>query len=272
MISRSVIRAVFLAAVALVLFSFSAGRAGAFHGSADDAKTLRELGSDALRNRRYAAAIEFFTGAIGHNRGEISIEDVATIFSDRGLAHLNLQQYDDSLDDFGNAISLDDGNAAFHSNRGLVHLALRRFDDALDDFSKAIALSPASAAYYNNRGMVHLRRQDPEQAIEDFTRAVQFDPQNAQFHGNRGLAHKSRLLYDKALRDFDKALETAPKDPSAGYQKAAIFALLGKIDAACIWLEIAAGNGYSDWDAVKNNRDFDGIRKTDCYRKLMAGK
>src|SRR5574341_909644 len=235
MSGRSSVRVISIIVAALLVLS--AWRAGAALAAAD-AKALRELGSEALRNKRYAAEIEFFTGAIKQNKGEISIEIVATIFSDRGLAYVNLQQY----------------------------------DDALEDFTKAITLSPGSAAYYNNRRMVHLRRQDPGQAIEDFTRAVQYDPQNAQFHGNRGLAYKSRLLYDKALRDFDKALEIAPKDPSAGYQKAAIFALLGKIDASCIWLEIAAGNGYGDWAAVKNNRDFDGIRKTDCYRKLMAGK
>lgn|SRR5574341_29384 len=269
MSGRSSVRVISIIVAALLVLS--AWRAGAALAAAD-AKALRELGSEALRNKRYAAEIEFFTGAIKQNKGEISIEIVATIFSDRGLAYVNLQQYDAAMDDFGNAIRLEGGNAVFYNNRGLVHLTLRRFDDALEDFTKAITLSPGSAAYYNNRGMVHLRRQDPGQAIEDFTRAVQYDPQNAQFHGNRGLAYKSRLLYDKALRDFDKALEIAPKDPSAGYQKAAIFALLGKIDASCIWLEIAAGNGYGDWAAVKNNRDFDGIRKTDCYRKLMAGK
>lgn len=258
-----------LAGAVLVLSCLAAGAAPAF---AADARTIREQGTEALQQKRYAEAIEHFTRAIKLNKGEISIENVAGIFNERGLAHAGLQRYDDAVSDFGNAIRLDDRNAAFYNNRGLASLNMRNYEASLEDFSKAISLSPAHAAYYNNRGTAHLRRQNLDEAVADFSKAVELDPRHVPAYGNRGMAHKSRLQYDKALRDFDKALEIAPKDPAAGYQKAAVYALQGKIDVACTWLEIAIDNGFRDWAAIRNNPDFDGIRKTDCYRKIMAGK
>jgi tetratricopeptide (TPR) repeat protein len=258
--------------VIAALLVVSAGSVGAAPAAAANARSLWEQGNEAAKNKRYAEAVETFTRAIRVNRGEIGIESVAWLFNDRGLAYLNLQQYDDAADDFGNAISLDKGNAAFYSNRGLAYLAMRQYDDAIADFSKAIALSPVNAAYYNSRGVVFLKMQSFDEAIADFSKAVEADPRSAPAYSNRGMAYKGKLAYDKALQNFDKVIEIVPKDHSAGYQKAAIYALLGKIDVACTWLEIAIENGYNDWAAIKNSPDFDGVRKTDCYRKIMAGK
>jgi hypothetical protein len=51
-----------------------------------------------------------------------------------------------------------------------------------------------------------------------------------------------------------------------------MFSRAGKIDAACVWLGEAVANGFRDWDALKNDADFDAIRKVDCYQKIMVGK
>jgi tetratricopeptide (TPR) repeat protein len=235
-------------------------------------RTYWEKGLEAAESKLYLDAIDYYTRAIRTNKGEIGIEDVAKIFRDRGVAHMNLRQYDEAASDFSNAMMLDQSNISFYSDRGLAYYYLKQFDQASDDFSKAIARNPRNVSAYSYRGMVFMEAKNYDRAIQDYSKAIEIDPKNATAYYNRGLAYKYEGLNDKALQNFDKVLEIAPKDHSAGYQKAAIYALLGKIDVACTWLEIAVENGYNDWAAIKNSPDFDRIRKTDCYRKIMAGK
>lgn len=248
------------------------GCAAALSAAAMNPRTYWEKGSEAAASKLYRDAIDYYTRAIRTNKGEVGIEDVAKIFQDRGVAYMNLRQYDEAASDFSNAMRLDGNNASFSSDRGLANYYLRQFDQASDDFSKAIEKNPRSVSPYAYRGMVFMETKNYDRAIQDYSKAIEIDPKNATAYYNRGLAYKYKGLHDKALQNFDKALEIAPKDHTAGYQKAAIYALLGKIDVACTWLEIAVENGFSDWAAIKNNSDFDGIRKTDCYRKIMAGK
>jgi len=222
-------------------------------------------GSDALQKKRYAEAIDQLSTAVKQNKGEISIEDISRVFNERGQAYMAQQQYTEALADFDNAIRLGGAKPVFHNNRGLALYSLRRDEDALEAFSKAVTLSPAEASYAVNRGRVHLRRQNPDQAIAA-------DPRMEAAYLNRGIAYKSKAQYDKALESLTKALEMDPADSFAAYQKAAIFSLTGKVDVACVWIEIAGDKGFRDWGAVKNSTDFDGIRKSDCYRSYMKGK
>ena len=229
-------------------------------------------GSEALQKKRYFEAIDQLSTAIKQNTGEISIEDISRVFNDRGQAYLAQQQYTEALADFDNAIRLGGSKAAFHNNRGLALYFLRRDEEALDAFSKAVTLAPIEASYAVNRGKVHLRRQNPDQAILDFDRAIASDPRMEAAYLNRGIAYKSKAQFDKALESLTKALEIDPADSTAAYQKAAIFSITGKVDVACAWIEIAGDKGFRDWNLVKNSGDFDGIRKSDCYRSIMQGK
>ncbi len=245
---------------------------GVFAAAVPGPRAEWEKGTQAAASKLYLDAIRFYTKAIRTNKGEISIEDVAKIFRDRGAAYMNLKQYDEAVSDFSNAMRLDENNTAFYNDRGLAYFNLKQFDRARDDFSKAIEKNPGSSSPYLLRGMVFMETRNFDRAIQDYSKAIQLEPKNKNAYYSRGLAYKNERMYDRALQNFDKVIELAPKDPAAGYQKAAIFALRGKIDVACTWLEIAVGNGFSDWAAIKDSPDFDSIRKTKCYREITAGK
>jgi tetratricopeptide (TPR) repeat protein len=223
-------------------------------------------------SKLYTDAINNFTRAIKVNKGEVGLEDAAKIFNERGLVYLHLKQYETAASDFENAVRLDSRNGEFHYNLGQVAVVEKRYRDAIEHYSAAIEVDPRNARYYSNRGMIAMETRNYDRAIDDYTRVLVHDQTQGMAYYYRGLAYKNKDRTDEALRDFDRVLERYPKNADAFYQKASIFSRMKKIDVACILLEEAVANGFSAWTAIRDNRDFDAIRETTCYRQVMKGK
>jgi hypothetical protein len=47
---------------------------------------------------------------------------------------------------------------------------------------------------------------------------------------------------------------------------------MGYEEKACELLNYAIKKGYNDWEWIKKDSDFDNIRNSDCYKKIMSGK
>jgi tetratricopeptide (TPR) repeat protein len=223
-------------------------------------------------NRLYIDAVNTYTQTIRTNKGEIGIDEIARVFSGRALAYQGLKEYDKAVDDFGNAIRLDEKNPEHYQNRAAVYALMDDQARAIEDLTKAIELSPRTMAAYLQRGAAYLAAGNRDGAVKDYAMVLEFEPKNRMALYNIGLAYRLKGQTDKALEAFNKVLELDPKHPNAPYQEAAIFSRQGKIDSACIWLETAAENGFQDWAAVKNDPDFDKLRDVGCYRKVLSGK
>lgn len=244
----------------------------AFAATAMSPKQYWGKGTGYAENKLYIDAVQSFTQAIRTNKGEIAVEDVARIFNSRGIAYQAMNDLDKAIDDFSNALELDDRNPEFSLNRANAFLDRKQYDRARDDFSRVIALVPRSAPAYAGRARVNLESGSPDLAIADYRKLLELEPRNVSALYGMGLAYKSKRQDAQAIEVFNDLLRIDPRYAAASYQSAGLFARAGKIDSACVWLEEAVANGYRDWDALKNNADFDAIRKTDCYRKVLAGK
>jgi len=244
----------------------------AFAAPAMSPKQYWDKGTGYSENRLYIDAVQNFTQAIRTNKGEIGMEDVARIFNSRGIAYQGLNDTDKAIDDFSNALELDDKNPEFFVNRANAFMGRKQYDRAQDDFSKVIKLAPRNAAAYAGRARANKEAGATDRAIADYRKVLELEPRNINAHYGLGLAYKSMHQDAKAIEAFNDLLKIDPRYSAASYQNAGLFSRAGKIDSACVWLEEAVANGYRDWDALKSDADFDAIRKTDCYRHIMAGK
>jgi tetratricopeptide (TPR) repeat protein len=235
-------------------------------------KQYWQKGTAYADNKLYIDAVEYYTRAIRTNKGEIPMEDVARIFIGRGMAFLGLNAQDRAIDDFSNALELDDKNQEAALSRGGVYLDRKQYERAKDDFSMVIKLNPRSTAAYAGRSRAFQDEGDHDRAIADLTKLLELEPRNVGALYSMGISYKAKHQDEKALDTFDKVLKIDPDNAAASFQKAGIYARTKKIDAACVWLDVAVADGYRDWGALKNDPDFDSIRKVDCYRKTMAGK
>ncbi len=252
--------------IAMFLLSPGSGAAAGAAGPVADWKT----GLGYAENKLYLDAIAYFTRAIQKNTGEIAVPDVARIFHSRGLAYLALNDPDKALENFSNAIELDDRNPEFFMDRAGVFVGRKQYGRARDDFSAVIKLDPRRTAAYAGRAAANAETGALSGAIADYRKMLELEPRSIAALYGLGLAYKKDKQDAKAIETFNELLAVDPRYAAASYQIAGLFSRAGKIDAGCVWLEEAAANGFNDWDAIKNDPDLDPLRKTRCYQQIMG--
>lgn len=102
---------------------------------------------------------------------EISAEDMAKEWFEKGLKYSVDKDYEKAIEAFTKAIALKPDYAYAYTNRGLVYYSKGQYDRAIEDYNKAIVLDPNDAEAYNNRGVTYAVKNDMERAISDYKKA-----------------------------------------------------------------------------------------------------
>lgn len=97
-----------------------------------------ERASAADDNYKYDEAIHYFTKAL--NSGELSLENQAITFYNRGRVHYRWGLYELALHDYNRALAINPNLAEAYGNRGKAHDMLEDHDRALRDWKHAYSL------------------------------------------------------------------------------------------------------------------------------------
>jgi tetratricopeptide (TPR) repeat protein len=89
-----------------------------------------------------------------------------------GFTHAKSGDYLEAVRAYGNAIAASDRYTPAFVNRGLAYMQLEEFDKAIADFNEAIRLEPAQAEHYYKRGVAYARQADYEKASASFATAI----------------------------------------------------------------------------------------------------
>jgi tetratricopeptide (TPR) repeat protein len=143
--------------------------------------------------------------------GKIAGGRLAFAYYNRGLARLEMDDYDRAIADFDASIRLDAASAQTFNNRGSAWYAKGDRERAIADFDKAIGLDPAYAFAYNNRGEVFKDKGDLNRAIADYDKAIGLDPGYTAAYVNRALAYERTGDPLRAGQDYRAALALSPK-------------------------------------------------------------
>ena len=81
-----------------------------------------------------------------------------------------------AIADYDKAIAIAPNVATAYTNRGVAYGGKGGYDRAIADFDEAIKLNPNDANAYYNRGLAYKKKGDKEQAIADFRKALEIDP------------------------------------------------------------------------------------------------
>jgi tetratricopeptide (TPR) repeat protein len=126
----------------------------------------------------------------------------------RAAAQLQQGGYDYAARDYDRLLNVaDKPDATLYYNRGCAHLGANRLQEAIEDFTKSISLNETWSFAYNNRGTTFARLGRHDKAIEDFTAAIEHDPNNRLAYRNRALAYKKLGQPGRAQADFDAFLK-----------------------------------------------------------------
>lgn len=140
---------------------------------------------------------------------------VDMLFS-RGTAYYVLEQLENAMNDYNEAIKLDPKAKEIFFARAVIWQKAERLEESIRDYTAAINLDPKYGDAYGNRGNVYqYGLEDYVSAIKDYDTALGIREHALEF-SNRGSAYLYGLQdYPKAIADFDAALKLDATDAGA---------------------------------------------------------
>ncbi|HEV8538382.1 MAG TPA: protein kinase, partial [Bacteroidota bacterium] len=200
-------------------------------------------------------------------------------YASLALAYLGKKDFDESLEACQKAILLDPKNHNAYWILARIYRSTDRERDAANALEKSIALVPEFLQAYDDLSNVYERLGEKQKFLDLMHKALNIYPGYLSLHPDdayRRMAFAVNLTYvgrnDEARIEGEKALELSLSDPIMMYYGACLYSRLKEPTRAVEWLKNAVLNGYENFEWIKRDPDFDGIRNEPGYVELMKGK
>lgn len=108
----------------------------------------------------------------------------------------------------------DKTNADKLKQKGNTLMSGKKYDEAIQTYTDAISLDPTNPVYYSNRAAAHSSKGDHLLAIGDAEKAIEVDPSYVKGYHRLGHAHYSLGDYKEASASFQRGLDVEPGNPS----------------------------------------------------------
>jgi tetratricopeptide (TPR) repeat protein len=153
---------------------------------------------------------------------------------DEGNRFMQLQQFENALDAYEQAIRLEPTNPTAYIGKGYVLLILRRYAEALDGYEQAIRLDPTNDTAYIGRGITLRLLGRFTEALASYDQALRLAPNNHVVHLERGKVLYGLQRYEEALAAYDQALQLSPENAIAYINKGTILRSLSRYEQALV--------------------------------------
>ncbi|MDR0302865.1 MAG: tetratricopeptide repeat protein [Treponema sp.] len=120
-----------------------------------------------------------------------SNEILSIIYKHRGMANFACSQYNDAIEDFSNALKLDQKSYKAAYYRGVVHSVTKQYSNAIDDYTQALTINPYQPFCLFRRGQAFYHIGDYPQALSDCENSLALEP------SNKSAVRFKNLLIDK---------------------------------------------------------------------------
>lgn len=179
-----------------------------------------------------------------------------------------LGQYSTALIQFNKSIDLDPQFPIFWINRGIAKIELKDFQGAREDFNQAVTLKRGYALGYILRGVANYNLENTDATLADLEIGLQLDykalsnvleiagdavdkaiemaPENVNYYFSRGYAHFANENYRPALADFTTAVNMVSGSSEFLKYAGATKVFLDDADGAQTDLNIALGINPDD--------------------------
>lgn len=127
-----------------------------------------------------------------------------------------------------------------------------QYQESIEQWKQALALDPEDAAAVSNLGAALNAAGRAEEAQAQFSRALELDPENVRAHTNFAIALARRGKHREAAEHFERALKLRPGDAQARSAYGGMLVETGQIDEALVHLRAALEINPDSTDALNN--------------------
>ena len=131
----------------------------------------------------------------------------------RGNCKYELEQYEQAVKDFDEAIELNPKDYIIWFCRGSCKYELEQYEDAIINLDKTIELCPEFSYGWGTRGFAYLKTLNDELAEIDFKKAYEIDgDSDGKYNYNIGKICYRKKDYYSSIRHYVAALKIDPED------------------------------------------------------------
>src|SRR5581483_7352881 len=127
-------------------------------------------------------------------------------FFQRGLIYLKLQQANNAIKDFSEALKSAPKSPTVLYNRALAYRIENQLDNAVADLSAAIQLKQDFTDAYNTRGLIYVDQGSFNDALNDYNQALKLNPKYSEVYFNLGTLYMREKKFDDAVKAFTQAI------------------------------------------------------------------
>ena len=169
------------------------------------------------------------------DRDDVDVQDLIEV----GLSYMGINRFEEATETFERAArfaeedSLDAQEAWV--NKGVAHAELEEYDEAIGAYQEALRIdddSEHAASAETNLAYALWEFGHTEEALEHAERAVEIDPRFPQAWYNRGFFLSERGLFEDAVNAFDNAIRLGMRSAEVLEEKALALEELGESEEA----------------------------------------
>ena len=169
------------------------------------------------------------------DRDDVSVEDLIEV----GLSYMGINRYEEATETFERAARFAEEESLEAQeawvNKGVAHAELEEYDEAIGAYQEALRIdddSEHAASAETNLAYALWEFGHTEEALDHAERAVEIDPRFPQAWYNRGFFLSERGLYDEAVNAFDNAIRLGMRSAEVLEEKALALEELGEDEEA----------------------------------------
>ncbi len=167
------------------------------------AEQLVAQGDTQYRQRNYQAAI------VNYARALAIVPQYPLAHFNKGSAHFNLQQYDESISEFTMALDQGYDSMAIYGIRWRANFALKNWDAAMNDVRAALGKDAGNDYFYIAQGQILHGQKDYRGAISSYQRAIDLGTKNGNVYYLKAMSHNGVGEWTDQEAMASKALSSA---------------------------------------------------------------
>ncbi|MDQ3815981.1 MAG: tetratricopeptide repeat protein, partial [Armatimonadota bacterium] len=158
-------------------------------GSAED---YFAQGDKYLKAKNYTAAVEAY-------KKSISLRPSANAYDGLGLTYLAMEQPENAVVAFQQAVRLEPNSASVQLDLGLAYMKMKQYENAIAPLRAAVRLKPDYPIAFNLLGNSYAKSEQLLEAVVAYQQAIRLDPKDAIYHDNLGHTYVQMGKKEEAL-------------------------------------------------------------------------